>query len=222
MHSSTITAGACALPAPRDPRLWDGLVRAHGTRLKAVLRRALVRRRHPATAELLDDLVQEVWCRVFERCRHRLAGFAAGGGPAHALTFSYLAQTARNVATDRVRAERAAKRGGGWLRHDEPGEDGDAVTSMPDPAPGPEQRLLARERRRGFRQRCRPYVSRGRAARDLAIVERALLDGWSSRQILHALDGQLSESSVDTLVHRVRRGLASEGVRVAWRRRGRP
>lgn len=217
MHSSTITAGACAVPVPRDSRLWDGLVRAHGTRLKAVLRRALVRRRHPAGDELLDDLVQEVWCRVFERCRHRLVGLATGGG---GLTFSYLAQTARNVATDRVRAERAAKRGGGWLRHHEEGEDGDAVAALPDPAPGPEQRLLARERRRRFRQRCRPYVSRGRAARDLAIVERALLDGWSSRQIQRALSGQLSQSSVDTLVHRVRRGLAAEGVEIASRRRG--
>ena len=217
MHSSTIPAGACAVPAPRDPRLWDGLVRAHGARLKAVLRRALARRRHPATDDLVDDLVQEVWCRVFERCRHPLVGLATGGG---GLTFSYLAQTARNVATDRVRAERAAKRGGGWLRHDEGGEDGDAAASVPDPTPGPEQRLLARERRRRFRQRCRPYVSRRRTARDLAIVERALLDGWSSRQILGALDGQLSESSVDTLVHRVRRGLAAEGVEIASRKRG--
>ena len=182
------------------------------------MRRALRRSSHPATDELVEDLVQEVWCRVFERCRHRLVGLAAGA-EGH-LTFSYLAQMARNVAVDRVRAERAAKRGGGWLRRDAADEDGDAVSELPDPAPCPEQRLLARERRRRFRQRCRPYVSRRSAGRDLAIVERALLDGWSSRQILRALDGRLSQSSVDTLVHRVRRGLATEGVEVAPRKRG--
>jgi DNA-directed RNA polymerase specialized sigma24 family protein len=219
MHSSTNSlTGARLAPCPRDPRLWDGLVRRHGARLKAVVRRALRRRRHPATDELVEDLVQEVWCRVFERCRHRLVGLAAGA-EGH-LTFSYLAQMARNVAVDRVRAERAAKRGGGWLRRDAAGEEGDAIALVPDPAPGPEQRLLARERRRRFRQRCRPYVSRRRTGRDLAIVERALIDGWSSRQILRALDGRLSESSVDTLVHRVRRGLASEGIEVEPRKRG--
>jgi RNA polymerase sigma factor (sigma-70 family) len=219
MHSSTNTlSGALPASGPRDPRLWDGLVRCHGTRLKAVVRRALRRSSHPATDELVEDLVQEVWCRVFERCRHRLVGLAAGA-EGH-LTFSYLAQMARNVAVDRVRAERAAKRGGGWLRRDAADEDGDAVAELPDPAPCPEQRLLARERRRRFRQRCRPYVSRRSAGRDLAIVERALLDGWSSRQILRALDGRLSQSSVDTLVHRVRRGLAAEGVEVAPRKRG--
>lgn len=219
MHSSTNSlTGVHLAPGPRDPRLWDGLVRRHGTRLKAVVRRALRRRSHAADDELVEDLVQEVWCRVFERCRHRLVGLAAGG-EGH-LTFSYLAQMARNVAVDRVRAERAAKRGGGWLRRDAGGEEGDALAEIADPAPGPEQRLLSRERRRRFRQRCRPYVSRRRAGRDLAIVERALLDGWSSRQILRALDDTLSESSVDTLVHRVRRGLASEGVEVAPRKRG--
>lgn len=220
MDSSTSTLAAGARPAagPRDPLLWDTLVRRHGRRLKGVLRRALSRRRHPATEDLLDDLVQEVWCRVFERCRHRLVGLAAGA-EGH-LTFSYLAQMARNVAVDRVRAERAAKRGGGWLRHQPDDADDDPVAALPAPGPSPEQRLLGRERRRRFRQRCRPYVSRSRARRDLAIVERALLDGWSSRQILEALPDPLSQSSVDSLVHRVRRGLASEGVDIEPRRRG--
>ena len=218
MDSSTTLAGAAVAHGPRDPRLWDTLVRRHGRRLRAVLRRALARRRHPATDDLVDDLVQEVWCRVFERCRHRLVGLAAGG-EGH-LTFSYLAQMARHVAIDRVRAERAAKRGGGWLRHHPADDEDDPLAALPALDPSPELRTLARERRRRFRDRCRPYVSRARTGRDLAIVERALLDGWSSRQILAALGGRLSQSSVDSLVHRVRRGLASEGIEVERRKRG--
>lgn len=220
MHSSTSrVADLAAAPDPRDPRIWDLLVHRHGRRLAAVVRRSLRRQRHPAGEELVEDLVQEVWCRVLERCRHRLVGLAAGGGDQH-LGFAYLAQVARNVTIDRLRAERAEKRGGGWLRHDSEGEEGDPIDSLPDQSPGPEQRLLAREARRTFRRRCRPYVSRTRTGRDLAIVERALLDGWTSRQILVALGSELSASTVDTLIHRVRRGLESEGVEVARRRRG--
>ncbi len=213
MHSSTDpnpprrAAGA----AQRDAARWDALVRRLGGRLAGVVQRHLRRTLGHARPDEVDDLLQEVWCRVFERCRPRLARLWAHS---EEQAFAYLARVARNLVVDRVRSECAAKRGGGWRRDQGDPGGADPLDDVIDPGDSPEVRLRAREARRVFRRRCRPHLGRcpAQARRNLFIVERALLAGWSSRQIAHALDGELAPSSIDSLVHRVRRSLAAEGT----------
>jgi len=237
MHSSTLVPAAPAgaavpdpviespaarrrgRPAPppagrRDPAGWDRLVRRHGRRVTAAVRRVLCRTHGRALPEEVDDLVQEVWYRLLERCG---PGLGPLGRLDEARTGAYLVRVARNAAADRLRCETTAKRGHGWLRADGRGGTAEAEL-LPDPAPSPEDRLLARERRSRFRATCRRIVPAGRrGARDAAIAERALVDGWSSRRIARALGGELTASSVDSVVHRMRAGLAREGIELPRR-----
>lgn len=216
MHSTPVCVGRRA-PAAADSRVWQHLAVRFGDRLIGVVHHAL--RRHGARADpdQVADLVQEVWCRVLQRCRRRLPGIARRDGDEQA--FAYLARVARNLVVDRLRHESAIKRGGGAQRVTRRDDAPDPVAAVPDEAPSAEERVLDREARRLFLARCRPYVSRRRPRRDLAIVERALLEGWTSPQITAELGGEVTPSGIDSLLHRVRRGLAGEGLAVAVRGR---
>jgi len=200
---------AAPSPASRDPRLWDRLVQRYGDRLATVARRSLSRCGLPTYAEDVEDLVQEVWCRLVERWGPRPGRGIRGGESG---LFAYLARSVRNAAVDRARTVGAVKRG-----HRCPRDRG-RVELLADGMATPEERLLRRDDRRLFRARCRPYTSRTRRRRDLRVVELALLDGWTSRQIAAALRPSLAPSSIDSLIHRVRRGLAGEGVPLPPRR----
>lgn len=194
---------AAPSPASRDPRSWDRLVQRYGNRLAAVARRSLSRCGLPTYTEDVEDLVQEVWCRLVERWGPRPGRGIRGGESG---LFAYMASTVHNAAVDRARAVGAVKRGRRCPR------DHGRVELLADGMATPEERLLRRDDRRLFRARCRPYTSRTRRRRDLRVVELALLDGWTSRQIAAVLRPSLAPSSIDSLIHRVRRGLAGEGV----------
>jgi DNA-directed RNA polymerase specialized sigma24 family protein len=189
-----------------------------GDRLIGVVHRSLRRCGASAGPDEVAELVQDVWCRALERCRNRLPGIVRRGGEEQA--FAYLACVARNLVVDRLRHQGAAKRGGTAQRRLARDDEQDPLARVPDDGPSAEERLLAWEARRLFLARCRPYVSRSRPRRDLAIVERALIDGWTSPQIAAELEGSVTASGIDSLLHRVRRGLAREGLVVASR--GRP
>lgn len=211
-------SGARRTAALRDPAGWDRLVRRHGRRMVGAVRRILRRTYGRALPEDVDDLVQEVWYRLIERCG---PGLGPLGGLDDARTSAYLVRAARNAAADRVRREAAVKRGRGWLRSDGFGE-ADEAELFPDPAPDPEDRLLARERRLRFRALCRRLATPGRrGARDATIAERALVDGWSSRRIARSLGGELTPSSVDSVVHRMRTALAAAGYDLPRRQNAR-
>lgn len=198
--------------AGRDPASLERLSRRYGSRLRAVARRIFHRAGLAEIAHESEDLVQETWCRLYQAWGPRLS--LRAGEPA---LYSYLVRTIRNLAVDRARAHRAQKRGGGLRRLEAPqgfrGEAGlDCCGELMDAGPTPEEEAMRRQSRRIFRQRCRPYTSQSRRRRDLAVVELALVDGWSSREIADALRDPMSPSAIDTLIHRVRRGLAGEGL----------
>jgi RNA polymerase sigma factor (sigma-70 family) len=198
-----------APPESGDPRSWDSLVRRYRRLLAGVARHASRRHCLPLTPEEIEDLLQDVWCRLFERWGPRLA---LGGGEGR--LYNYLVRTTRNVVRDEVRARRAAKRG--WGRLESSGEAWAVARRSVDPRPSPEERAMLRQWRRAFRRRCRCVARR----RDLEIVERVLFEGWTSRELAAALGAPLSPSAIDTLVHRVRRRLAAEGLELP-RRSGR-
>ncbi len=198
----------------RDGTAWNEFRRRYEVRLLAGVRRGLRRTGMWNPPVEVEDLLQEVYCKLLDnggryllRCR----------GGAEAAISAYLGRIAETVAIDRVRSEIAAKRGRNRMVS-YPQERGEVDTV--DPALGPEQRLLERECSTVFLRRCREVVGPRQAARDVRVLYLACVEGWCSRDIARALGQGLTASSIDSLVHRARKRLAAKGIGVPPR--GRP
>jgi RNA polymerase sigma factor (sigma-70 family) len=200
--------------AGRDTEVWQEFRRRYEVRLVAGLRRGLRRTgvRYPPVE--IEDLLQDVYCKLLDnggrnllRCR----------GDAEEAISAYLGRVAETVAIDRVRAEVAVKRGRGrvvsYSRDNQP----DPAAHLADSEVGPEQRLLRRERCRIFLARCREVVGPRTPRRDLRVLYLAYVEGWSSREIAGRLGDGLTPGSIDSLVHRTRRRLEKKGVGVPAR-----
>lgn len=188
---------------------WNEFVDRYARPLHAAVRRALTRVQRRADRELVEDLVQEVWCRLLEQGvrPHRFRGRA------HREVAGYLGRVAASVVVDRTRAACAVKRGGEQrtLRIEGGAGDRRPLDRLPDPAPSPEHRTLRRERRRLLVDRCRRLAgSGGLGRRNARIAVLALVGGWTSREIAAAVGG-LAPSSVDSVIHRIKRRLATGG-----------
>lgn len=194
------------------PGGWEELVRRFGGPLERMAAEALWRVGQRPERHRVEDLVQEVYCRLL----------AQGGGfdlrrRRDPQVVAYLRRAVRSAAVDGVRAAGAAKR-----RSGEPVVPG-AVVEPADPAPDPEQRLLARDRRRRLLARWRAAAGRGPgAARDTRLLALTLIGGWTSREIAAASGGRVCSSTVDAAVCRMRRRLAASGVRLPRRSGGGP
>ena len=198
----------------RDWLAWDEFRGRYEARLVAGVRRGLRRTGvwHPPVE--VEDLLQEVYCKLLDhggRCLLRCRG------DAEEAISAYLGRIAETVTIDRVRSEIALKRGRSLLVS-LPRDRGE-VDSI-DPAKGPEQRLLERESSSVFLRRCREVVGPRKAQRDLRVLYLACIEGWRSRDIARALGGGLTASSIDSLVHRARKRLAAKGIGIPPR--GRP
>ncbi len=88
-------------PIPRQE--LERLGRLLRRRVLFVVRRCAIR----ATPELLEDLVQDVFCHLFEDCARRLRSCRAESVDA---ADAYLGRIAERVALDRVRYWSASKR----------------------------------------------------------------------------------------------------------------
>ena len=133
-------------PEPSRPPAWDELVRRLGVPLERMAAEALGRVGQRPDPHRVEDLVQEVYCRLLARGRgfdpHRKRG---------PQVIAYLRRVVRSAAVDGVRALCAAKR--------RAAEPAGALAGEPaDPAPDPEQRLLARDRRSRLLARDRKSV----------------------------------------------------------------
>jgi len=87
----------------------------------------------------------------------------------------------------------------------------------PATPPVAEDRLISAERRKAFLDSCRRLAGRQRQ-RNLRIFRLAFLDGLTSVEISERLGRPISANGIDTLLHRVRRRLAEEGLMVPRRR----
>jgi RNA polymerase sigma factor (sigma-70 family) len=194
-------------PALRTPRqeAWDRFVGLHARQVEAAVRQAARSVGGAAERDELEDLTQEVYCRLLQRDSGELPEL---DHPAR--RFVYLRRVARSVIIDRRRAGAAKKRGRGRLILSwdsvEIARQRDAV----DSAATPEERLLLRERSRDLLASCRRILRGRRAERNLRIVRLAWVEGWNSREISKRLEGELAPSSIDTLLSRVRKRLLEE------------
>jgi RNA polymerase sigma factor (sigma-70 family) len=187
-----------------DPVTWEDFVRRHGDKLRYRVVRVLLRIGERPRPDQVEELMQEVYCRLLERGVDLLKGRAGRQGE----VVAYLCKVVSSVVIDRVREERARKRGRARLV--DAGRYGlhflDRLTAGD---PTVEQDLMTRERRHLLLERCNRSPSPACRRRNAWILRMALFEDWRSREIAGALGGRLSPSSVDSLVHRAVRRLTA-------------
>lgn len=189
---------------------WGDLVCSRDRLLRSRVWRVLRRLGLRGRPELVEDLLQEVYCRLFEddavrvrRCRDGLERSMD----------SYLALIAERTVYDQVRQASALKRRGVEIvphrRH--------RLEEVPDPRSDPERRALCRDECRWFLGQCRTLRGVGSGRRNVWVIRLALLSGYSSREIARAAGGRMTPRGVDLLVHRIRRRLARNGFSLQHR-----
>lgn len=190
----------------RDDRAWGEFVLYFQPRLRAGVSRVLRRLDHPATLDAIEDLVQDVYCRLLER------GVAAFRGDSEGEVLTYLQRVCESVVVDRLRGRATAKRGG-RARFVELGDgQGSMAESVADGGSSPEEQCLHRELRGVLLDGCRRLAEGPWRERNLAIFELAVLDGWTSREIAQGFDWGLKAGSIDSVIHRQRRKLKESGI----------
>jgi RNA polymerase sigma factor (sigma-70 family) len=207
----TSTAQVRRQPVPREPDpppnedFWERFARRHGRELVRCVHRAMLAVGWCAQREDIDDLVQEVYCRLL--ARRRAERHLAGRPPAQ--QWVYLQRVSRSVVVDALRGRGARKRGGGAAA---PATLHVAAPGPPSPGVTIEERLLARERADLLRQRVRALFPGEQGERNLRVLELAAVEGLTSGEISQRLAGELSPSSVHTVLYRIRRQLAGAVV----------
>jgi len=193
---------------------WGEFVERFHGRLVVAVRRALLRLAGGLRYdERVEDLVQEVYCRLLGDGRRKRTFH----GQTEAQLMSYLRRVAISVVIDARREALAEKRWGGqriaWTDWN-PEAGGSVVAES-----GPEHRLLAGERRRAFLSVCRLALGRQANSATVEIARLALLEGWTSREIAAGLGGRMGVAGVDSVIHRLRRRLAFQGIALPRRDR---
>ena len=194
-------------------RAWQEFFERFHSRLRTAVRRALVRLGSPGdNEERVEDLVQEVYCRLLKAARRRRFG-----GRNEAQLMAYLQRVVTSVVVDAHRLALAEKRRGGkrvawsdWRI---------APELCVAEECGPEYRLLAGERRRSFLAICRHALGRRATPTAVRVARLALLEGWTSREIAADLDGRMGPSGIDSIVCRLRHRLAEQGIALPRRER---
>lgn len=197
-----------------DEAAWREFFDQFGAALAAGVRRVARQAGLPGDPASREELLQDVYCRLLENKGRVLRECRGQTAPAVA---AYLRRVAESAAVDRLRLLTAVKRG----RHLQVRlRDADRVrwrASFIAETPGPEARLLARERRRRAFARCRKLVGGRTPGRDLSVLFLAYCRGLDSREIARRLGGGLTAARVDSLMHRMRRRLARGGIRIPRR-----
>ena len=211
-NSDAELVSVCA--ADRGPEVWSKFVERFGTRLTMGVRRAFRRAGIFPSPVDIEDLLQEVYCkllasggRVLRNCRGRHGSEVS----------AYLGRVAESVVLDYLRATAAEKRGKDLVIQQILEQDMDMCDLAADRGPSPEERILNRERRDLLLSRCRQKSSGTSATRDLWLLYLAFFEGCTSREISRHLKGGLTPGSVDCAVHRLRKRLALQGLQLPRR-----
>ena len=185
---------------------WNKLTRGYGGRFRRILRARL----HNAglssrrVACELDDHVQELYLHLLSLSSQDFRGTTNGQA------WSYLQVVSRNLVQDlaRVNARNRRRR----LRYD----------LLPEATATPEQTILAREELDAHLDACR-RVARRRPRTcvrlQMRILQLACAHGHSSREVARLVSAKITPGNVDCILHRLRRGLAKEGIELRRRHR---
>jgi len=178
---------------------WDDFAREHGRELQRCAARAMRAMGWRAAPADVEELVQEVYCRLLER-RDGAAALRDRPAPQR---WAFLHRIVRSVVVDELR-NRAAKKRGGGARQDHHGE---RMLQWRAPGASPEERLVVRERARELRRRVCELGGPEHGPRNARILELSAIEGCTAAEIARRM-GTLTASSVHTVLHRLRRQLA--------------
>jgi hypothetical protein len=200
---------ACEKNPAVQESAWEALVHDYSPIVRRQVRRSLrlagVQR---PQREQIDEREQEVYFRLVTGGSRRLRLLQRWN---EGQRVSYLSRVAQGVVSDEMRARAAVKRGSGY-RLTLVGRLCEIAELVVDERT-PEHDMLLREGRLAVLARCRslldPKLRPEDRERSLRILRRALLDGWSSEEIMRAEGGRLAAGTIHSLVYRVRRRLAS-------------
>ncbi len=158
-----------------------------------------------------EDIVQDLYCRLLAKRRFR--------GNTEPQLWAYLNRAANNLVLDFRRAQRAKKRQiRPKLDAHEPFGGFDDTAAL---VASPEERYLQGELRRIFVARCKQVAGGSKIAAGtvkLKVLRMALVEGWTSREIAHRTKEAVTPGQIDTLVHRLKRLLEEDGIRILNRR----
>jgi len=186
-------------------RYWDEFARGHGHELMRCVAAAMRRIGWRAEPCEVDELVQEIYCRLLVS---RLP-IDIGDWTQRQL-WAFLQRVVRNVIVDEVRTRCAKKRGGAEHNGDVRQQNaGGTLGECHAPGPTPEERLLVREGARELRRRVHELGGVEHGARNLRILELAAVEGCTAAEISRRLAGALTASSIHTVLHRLRHQLAA-------------
>ena len=215
-HSSLSLSPALNVPCAADGPDWGAIVRYHDRQLTSRVRRVLCRMGLRAFPELVEELMQEVYCRLLESGAERLRSCRGGSEPQ---LIAFMGIIAERVVLDHLRLVSARKRTGQeTIRLGRLGRQSRrTVQRLPDLGPNPEEVALQREGERLLLDRCRRLRGIGSGPLNAWVVRMAVVEGYSSREIAAAAGGRLTPHNVDHLVYRIRRRLAKSGMEVPRR-----
>lgn len=168
------------------------------------------------TRDLVDEVLQETYVRLFQNNRRVLRGCR---GSSESTIMSYLRRVARSTLIDWLRARRALKRDPGTelgMDLHEGITDETGNLEVPDLTGSPIDDIYVQELRYRFRRECWFAASRrGTALRDTWITERMVVDGWTSREAATVVE--LAPATVATVIARMRRELRRKGLQLPGR-----
>lgn len=186
-------------------RYWEEFAHAQGHELVRCVAAAMRRIGWRAEPCEVDEVVQEVYCRLLVS---RLP-IDIGEWTQRQL-WAFLQRVVRNVIVDEVRTRCAKKRGGPEHNGDARQQNaGGTLGEHRAPGPTPEERLLVREGARALRRRVHELGGAEHGARNLRILELAAVEGCTAAEISRRLAGALTASSIHTVLHRLRHQLAA-------------
>ena len=212
LNSDAELVSVCA--ADRGPKVWSKFIERFGTRLTMGVRRAFRRSGISPSPEDIEDLLQEVYCKLLDRGGKVLRNCRGGHGNE---VNAYLGRVAESVVLDHLRASAAEKRGKDLVIQQRPEQDYEISDLAADRGPSPEERILNREMRNLVLSRCRKKSSGTSATKDLWMFYLAFLEGWTSREISKYFRSALTPGSVDCALHRLRKRLAVQGLQLPRR-----
>lgn len=202
----------------RDANTWQEFQNRFDRPLAMGVWRTLQRFDARISQDEHQDLLQETYCRLLEAQGRRLRSCR---GEVEGAISAYLGRVAESVVVDYLRGRNAAKRGGGVVVEPRRSSGADLADGLSDPRRSPEERLLLRERHTRFLARCTKLVGKRTPQRDMQVLYLAFFEGWTSREICNRVGQGMKPSTVDSLIHRLRKRLAALGIDVPRRRSSR-
>jgi len=205
-NASVVELFRTCVGGSRDDRAWGEFVLTFQPLLRARVVASLRRFDWRAEPELVEDLVQDVYCRLLEPGSRGFRGSSDGE------VMSYLRRVCESVVVDRQRGRSTYKRGGRARFVDFDIDSPSLAEVLADGGANPEERCLDRELRSVLLEGCRRPGDGRTGPRNRAIFELAVLDGWTSREIAEGFACGLKPASIDSVVHRHRKRLERRGL----------